>query len=447
MRVGGFVEKTVVKIYGDGEFWIDGQKKAKLYPDGEIWADGELIARVYEDGEIYSNGKRIGKVYSDGDLWLDGKKVASGVYLLDLLGSYQKSSSNESSYEYKKQNYSCNGGGNNGSSSRLGSVGGGFIFVTVLLIVAFIYAAFRFWTSELPTILFGNMQTLGSVAMVFVYAGMVITMYLHICMATKNKKTYFRRGLLMQAGVFFANIIVFTILDLIATALSYGYTIGDALGEVGNALAGNFFGFILIGIFVGLAPTIVSSLISSLCIKKGIIASLPYGVKSIFAGFEKKKVSFNSSTFSMPKVSFEGTKKYSYSKKTKFSDWDGERIAKALCCTIFLLMLNFYGASIAAIASGLEMEAMETGMYMVSTVALIAGIIIRRKYQENCRRPFLFGWAVQSVLLFVVSVINLNSLFGAYAATVIGEECLSLCAMSFFFGALITLFSNVFVRE
>ena len=58
MRVGGFVEKTVVKIYGDGEFWIDGQKKAKLYPDGEIWADGELIARVYEDGKMLASGEK-----------------------------------------------------------------------------------------------------------------------------------------------------------------------------------------------------------------------------------------------------------------------------------------------------------------------------------------------------------------------------------------------------
>ena len=449
MRVGVILEKVIVKIYGDGEFWMDGQKRAKLHPDGEIWADGKRVARLYEDGEIWADGKQIGKVYSDGDLWIGNRKVASGIYLLDLLASSKEESSKESSYENKKQSYSYQGGGNKRSSSESSSVGGGFIFVTVLLIVAFIYAAFRFWLTELPTLLFGNMQTLGSVAMIFVYASMAVMMYLHICMATKEKETKFLRGLLMQAGAFFVNIIVFTILDLIATAISYGYTVGDALGEVGNALAGSFFGFVLIGVFVGLAPTIISSLISSVCIKKRIVVSLPSGLKSTFTGYGKKKFSisgvFSGISFKKPNVSF-GTK-YRYSKKTKFSDWDGEKIVKALCCTIFLIMINFFGASIAAIGTGLDIEAMEPIMYIMTAIAFVAGIILRRRFYDEFSRPFLFGWVVHSVLLLVVNFINMNILFGTYASSIMAESFITILLMCFFFGALIARISNVFVRD
>lgn len=443
--------KSVVKIYGDGEFWIDGTKRAKLYPDGEIWADGHIVARLYEDGDIWSGGVKIGHVYSDGELWIGNNRVATGIYLLDLLDHAPNQARNERGFDYRGNRSAPNFENYKSKSSNGSSVGGCFIFVAVLLLIAFIYGCFRFWISELPGLLFGNMQTLGNVAMIFVYAGMFLMMYLHICMATQKKAVLFLRGILLQAGAFFVNIIVFTILDLIITALSYGFTIADALGEIGGALGGGIFGFLVIGIFVGLAPTIVSAFVSFLCIKKGTVLSVPNGIQFKPSSTSRRTTSYGYSTFSAQKsrshVTYRGSKKFVPSKATKFSDWDAERIMKAFCCLIFLALLVFMSASIPLSLTGLDMEEMDSGMYAVCAVAVIAGIIIRRKFQENMRKPFLFGWLVQSVMQIIACLVNWSKLFGSYSLMYISDYIVSLCGMCFIVGLFFAVFTNVFVAE
>jgi len=262
------MEKVVLKIYGDGEFWIDGQKRAKIYPDGEIWADGKQIARVYPDGDIWAGSARVGRVYPDGDLYIDNQKVAGGVYLLDLLSASDDTPMRESVSDNSPDNTAPVSHSADKliqaakNLSELGPVAACIIFVAILLAVAFIYGCFHFWFSDISFLLFGNMMSLGAAATFFVYAGMAFTMYRHIRTAIKKRETLFMQGLIMQAVTFFVNIIVFTVLDLIVTANAYGLTLGDALGEVGHALSGSLPGFLLIGVFVGMAPAIAGAFIS-----------------------------------------------------------------------------------------------------------------------------------------------------------------------------------------
>lgn len=261
----------VVKIYGDGEFWVDGQRKAKMYPDGEIWANGSKVGKVYSDGDIWIDGESVGRVFSNGDLWIGNRKVATGIYLLDMLDSNGNPSANQKeSSASAAPTFISMGIANIGRSAPdIGNFGCGLIFVVVLLIVAFVYACFALWFSELPQIMFGNFQSLGKIAMISVYVCMFITMYKHCKTAVHNGRVMFFKGLVMQGVVFLANIVIFTVLDLIVTATSYGIPVGIALGELGGLLGGSLGGIIISAVFVAAAPTVVSSIISFICIKKG----------------------------------------------------------------------------------------------------------------------------------------------------------------------------------
>ena len=450
--------KNVVKIYGDGEIWLDGHKKGKIYPDGEVYINGSRIGRIYEDGDIWIDGKQAGRVFANGDVWIGSKKVASGVYLLDLLGDSDPPPPRDTDSDTSCSNSFGNAASrfaNVRNQMSDSNVGCGFIFVAILLIVAFIYGAFHFWLTELPTLLFGNMQIMGTAAMLSTYLCMAAVAYLHCSMATRNKEPMFLKALLMQAAVFFANIIVFTVFDLIALALSYGFSIGDALGEIGGALGGSLLGMILIAVFVGLAPTIVSSFISFLCIKKGKIVPLPTKMKKVnFTAPKAKGVNFT-----VPKVDFTVPNirdinftvpraKKSYSRRTWSIYWDGERIAKALMSLCFVSFFVFF---LSTLPMSLFMEfeefEFEARSLILPALAVVVGILLRRKLWVEGSDGFILGWVVQSAVLIVACFANWILDTGISSIFALPDIALSCCGMCFILGLFVTFFTLTFAKD
>ena len=451
------MSKNVVKIYGDGEIWLDGHREGKIYTDGEIYANGKRIGKIYDDGDIWIDGKQAGRVYSDGEVWIDGKKAASGVYLLDLLGD-----SNQPQRETDSGTSRANSFGNAaarftnaGNRSSGSDIGCGVIFVAILLIVAFIYGAFRLWLTELPALLFGNMQVMGTVAMLSIYICMVVVAYIHCSMATQRKETLFLKSLLMQATAFFANIIVFTVLDLIAVALSYGLSVGDALGEIGMALGGSLLGMILIAVFVGLAPTIVSSLISFICIKNGKIISLPTKTRRVKYTASKAK----GVNFTVPKVDFTvptiktvnfpaPRAKKTYYKRTWSIYWDGERIAKAFMSLCFVSFFVFFLSTL-PMSFFMELEEMEfeAKSLIFPALAVVVGVLLRRKLWVEGSDSFILGWVVQSVMLIVACFANWILNDGISSIFALPDIALSCCGMCFIFGLFVTFFTLTFAKD
>ncbi len=429
--VGDRMGKDVVKIYGDGEIWIDGHKKGKIYPDGEIYVDRNRVGKIYEDGDIWIDGQQVGRVFANGDVWIGSKKVATGVYLLDLLGDSDPTPPRKTEADFSHDTRFENAAdrfkrsGNRSSDSSFSSV---FTFVAVLLIVAFIYGAFRLWLTELPSLLFGNMQVMGTAAMLSTYLSMFVVAYIHCSMATKSKELMFLKALLMQAAAFFANIIVFTILDLIALAISYGFSIGDALGEIGGALGGSLIGMIVIAVFVGLAPTIVSSLISFLCIKKGKTISLPKGIKKL--------------KFTAPKA------KRTVRKKSRKLDWDGEQIAKALVSICFVGIFTFFLSTLPmSLFMGFDELSIDMKRMILPVLAVLAGILLRRKLWIENYESFLLGWIVQSAALIVACFANWGFDHGVSSIFAMADIALSSCGMCLVLGLFITFFTLPFVKE
>lgn len=451
------MSKNVVKIYGDGEIWLDGHRKGKIYPDGEIYANGNRIGKIYEDGDIWIDGKQAGRVYPNGEIWVDGKKVASGVYLLELLGNSDQPQ-RETNSDTSRANSFGNAAArftNAGNRSSGSDIGCGVIFVAILLIVAFIYGAFRFWLTELPTLLFGNMQIMGTVAMLSTYICMVVVGYIHCTMVTRRKETLFLKSLLMQAAAFFANIIIFTVLDLIALAISYGFSIGDVFNALGGALGGSFLGMILIAVFVGLAPTIVSSIISSICIKKGKIIPLPTKMRKVnFTAPKAKGVNFTvpKVDFTVPNVksiNFTAPRaKKNYSKRTWSIYWDGERIAKALMSLCFVSFFVFF---LSTLPMSLFMEfgefEFEAKSLILPALAMLTGILFRRKLWVEGSDSFILGWIVQSAVLIVACFANWALDTGISSIFALPDIALSCCGMCFIFGLFVTFFTLTFTKD
>ena len=451
------MSKNVVKIYGDGEIWLDGHREGKIYTDGEIYANGKRIGKIYDDGDIWIDGKQAGRVYSDGDVWIDGKKVASGVYLLDLLVD-SNPPPHETDFGTSRANSFGNAAArftNAGNRSSGSDIGCGVIFVAILLIVAFIYGAFRLWLTELPSLLFGNMQIMGTAALLSTYICMVVVAYIHCSMATKKKETLFLQSLLMQAVAFLANIVVFTVLDLIAIAISYGFSIGDVFDALGGALGGSFFGMILIGVFVGLAPTIVSSLISSICIKKGKTIPLPTKMRKVnFTAPKAKGVNFTvpKVDFTIPnikEVNFTTPRaKKSYYRRTWSIYWDGERIGKALVCLCFVSFFVFFLSTL-PVSFFMEFEEMEfeAKNLICPALAVLAGILVRRKLWVEGFDSFILGWVVQSAVLIVAFFVNWILYSGISSIFAMPDLAASSCGMCFIFGLFVTFFTLVFTKD
>jgi len=279
--------KDIIRIYGDGEIWIDGKMRARIYPDGDIYSNGKRIGKIYEDGDIWMDSRSVGRVYKNGEVWIGGKRVATGVYLLALLeGSnppprpdnaerdipdIDSSASNIPRAPHIPTTPAASGG-------AAGCVGTLFV---VLLIIIFIYACFRMWFVELPTLLFDNMQNVGDIATFSTYACMFIAAYLHCALASQRRRVMFFGSLLAQGALFIGNIIVFTLVELITYAIPYGFTIADAFGELGGALGGSFSSIVFSALIMGVAPTIVTSLLGYLFIRSGSTLPIPDFLKRL----------------------------------------------------------------------------------------------------------------------------------------------------------------------
>ena len=264
--------KTVVKFYGDGEFWIDGQKRAKLYSNGAIWADGKKIGQLYENGEIWIDDRKVGSCTEDGDIWIDGKRVATGVHLLSVFEQEENSSSG-SSYE---KSYSDGGNGKGlveltDFVKNLSGISGGNIILggIVVLIICSIIASVLLWIKGMPDIYAENMNhpAIGVIAQISAYIFMLIIIYKHWDIITREGISNiidffgaFLRGLVTQGLVCFAHFLVFYILDVVITAFSYGISLFEILANLGDLFSGVLLAGLLSTIFFGLAPALISTL-------------------------------------------------------------------------------------------------------------------------------------------------------------------------------------------
>lgn len=264
--------KSILKIYDDGEFWLDGKKCAKLYENGEIWADGKKIANVYEDGDIWMDGKKIGVCTSSGELWINNRKVADGIYLSSVLEGGKATAQQP---EQPKVTYAAPVRRSNPNSPLKDLDGFGMILFCagVLIAVVILIACFKLWITDMPEVLTGHLNSKGlkPVALVSVYAWMFALLYLHWEIGTRKNKMMFFLGLLLQGGAFLLNLLLFTVLDMCATASSYGIPITKALGELGKVTGfgskGGFLGIVATVAIFGLAPTILGALINKLYLK------------------------------------------------------------------------------------------------------------------------------------------------------------------------------------
>ena len=313
--------KTVVKFYGDGEFWIDGKKRAKLYSDGDIWADGKKIGQLYEDGDIWINGRKVGSCTEDGDIWIDGKRVATGVHLLSVF-EQKKSSSSSSSYT---SSYSSSGG--SPTRSQVGEIlesavnGSLFLGSFVVLVICTILASFLVWTRGIPDIFATNFNNYGlaKAALVFTYTGMLFMLYKHWDIATREGEPMFLIGLLLQGLACLFNILVFYLLDIFITAFSYGFTLFEILGQFGSLFAGFLGAAIGVVLFFGLAPALVGTVFNFLYLKiKGRrykTSSSKSAFKGMFGSLKKrsaKKTYSSKSTFGSSKTYSSPTKTRTY---------------------------------------------------------------------------------------------------------------------------------------
>lgn len=278
------MSRTDVRLYWDGEFYVDGSCSGRIYDDGQIYLDGKPFGKLYRDGDIYVENRKVGKAYPDGDLWFGNRKAASDVPLLQLL-DYLSSGSSDSSRctniyldsdalaELKYASGSASGGWS-GFRPRTSSGGPGvFFFVVALLLICMLIACFQFWWKEVPRMFTDSMNTpwVGTVATISVYVWLVILLVLHWDMGTRSNKVSFFKGLLMHGGSVVAHVIVFFAVDMIATALTYGLSPFAGLGELGSVTGfgglSGLLGIVLAAAVCGLAPAIVGSLATMLYLK------------------------------------------------------------------------------------------------------------------------------------------------------------------------------------
>ena len=313
--------KTVVKFYGDGEFWIDGQKRAKLYSDGDIWADGKKIGQLYEDGDIWINGRKVGSCTEDGDIWIDGKRVATGVHLLSVFDQ-KESSSSSSSYT---SSYSSSGG--SPTRSQVGEIlesavnGSLFLGSFVVLVICTILASFLVWTRGIPDIFATNFNNYGiaKAALIFTYTGMLFMLYKHWDIATREGEPMFCIGLLLQGLACLFNILVFYLLDIFITAFSYGFTLFEILGQFGSLFAGFLGAAIGVVLFFGLAPALVGTVFNFFYLhikgRRYKTSSSKSAFKGMFGSLKKrtaKKTYSSKSTFGSSKTYSSPTKTRTY---------------------------------------------------------------------------------------------------------------------------------------
>lgn len=272
--------KDIVKIYGDGEIWINGKMKAKIYPDGDIYSNGKLIGKIYEDGDIWLDNRSVGRVFANGEVWIGNERVAKDVYLLALLDdSNPPPRPDDAQKNAPDTDFAASSTPRTPTppitpaASDGGAGCAGTLFV-VLLIIIFLYACFRMWF-EVPTLMLNNMINLRGLATFSTYACMFIAAYLHCALASQRRRVMFFGALLAQGALFIGNIVVFTFIELLTYVIPSGFSIADAFGALGGALGGSFFDVVFIALVMGTAPTIVTSLLSHLIIKNGYKLPLP----------------------------------------------------------------------------------------------------------------------------------------------------------------------------
>lgn len=188
-----------VKVYSDGDVYINGRMDSKIYPDGEIWSYGKNIAKIYPDGEIWSGGCKVGRIYSDGEIWLGSTCVARANGGYSGNGTDTSYSNNTDDYSLsdvgsrKQKQHSAVGiavgGGMLENSNGIGCVA---ILVGIYLVVCMILFCFVIWK-----ILFNELSTTTSISeiieMIMVIVSAITTMVIQFRMNCKGKggKGYF----------------------------------------------------------------------------------------------------------------------------------------------------------------------------------------------------------------------------------------------------------------
>lgn len=182
-----------VKVYSDGDVYINGRMDSKIYPDGEIWSYGKIIAKIYPDGEIWSGGCKVGRIYSDGEIWVGSTCVARANGGYSGNGTDTSYSNNTDDYSLsdvdsrKQKTHSAIGIAVGGDESQnLSGIGCIAILVGIYLVVCMILFCFVIWK-----ILFDELSTETSISeiieMIMVIVSAITTMVIQFRMNCKGK--------------------------------------------------------------------------------------------------------------------------------------------------------------------------------------------------------------------------------------------------------------------
>ena len=84
---------------------------------------------------------------------------------------------------------------------------------------------------------------------------------------------------------------------------------------------------------------------------------------------------------------------------------------------------------------------------ILPVLAVLAGILLRRKLWIENHESFLLGWIVQSAALIVACFANWAFDHGVFSIFEMSDIALSSCGMCLVLGLFITFFTQPFVKE
>lgn len=270
-----------IKIYGDGDIYIDGVSRGKIYDDGDIYMDHKLVGKIHDDGEIWLNYKKVGRVYVNGDVWIDGKCVARKCVFLNrdegnttppekVYNERENKTGKEKGFEGNQSDGS--GSNSAGKLSAMGGTGVGgcvTIFIIGFLVLAAIYVSFRVWTVDANDMMsFFETDIMDKLSMILMYIGMFSALYLHWDKGTRTGHASFGYGILLQTIVLSVIYYICAIVDTMLIYQEYGDSLIQVFINANLEYLASIIQLVTIGFMLGIAPAIVGSLVIVLWVKK-----------------------------------------------------------------------------------------------------------------------------------------------------------------------------------
>ena len=277
------MSNTKIKFYGDGEFWIDGKKRAKLYSDGDLYVDGKPAGKVYSDGDVYLWNKCVGKVYPDGGFWVNGKCVLKDVMILDYLNTDLNTASissteTDETEETKPTFFSTPTTTPSIPSLDFSCLGCFGIFFSILILIACAIG----WVMVIPGILLDIMKisVMGPLSIILIYGSMLYSIYAQWELGSRKGNSAFDYGAIRQSLSFLVITAALLFIDRLLFGILHHATFNQIVSSFFSALGIDSIWSLLLGlllcILLGCPPAIVGALITTVYLKtKGQRANMP----------------------------------------------------------------------------------------------------------------------------------------------------------------------------